>query len=66
MVRVPTNTVPFSARAIMRAPGMPCAQSSTWNPGGTWMFLSGISSGGVTVSFGGTLVRFGFFMRSGL
>jgi hypothetical protein len=30
------------------------------------MFFSGISSGGVTVSRGGTLVRFGFFIRSGL
>ena len=65
MVRVPTKTVPLSPRAIMRAPGMPCAQSSTWKPAGTWMLFSGISSGGVTVIFGGLPVRFGFFIRSG-
>jgi hypothetical protein len=57
MARVPTNTVPLGARAIIRAPGMPCAQTSTLKPGGTWILSSGISSSGVTVSFGGLGVR---------
>ena len=65
MVRVPWKIVPLSPRAIMRAPGLPCAHSSTWNPAGTWMLFSGMSSGAVTVILPGCPVRCGFFIRSG-
>ena len=65
MVRVPLKIVPLSPRAIMRAPGMPCAHSSTWKPGGTWRLFTGMSSGGVTVILPRVPGRFGFFIRSG-
>jgi len=52
MARVPTNTVPWSPSHIMRAPGRPCAQSSTSNPEGTRSAATGTRSAGVTVSVG--------------
>src|SRR5688500_10768345 len=53
MPRVPTYTLPPGPRVIIRAPGMPLAQISTLNPGGTLIWLTGISEAGVTVSLGG-------------
>ena len=52
MVRLPTNTVPFGPSAIMRAPGAPCAQSSTLKPSGTLSEFTGMRSGAVTVKRG--------------
>ena len=46
---MPTKIVPLSPRAIMRAPGMPCAQISTLKPGGTLSLSTWIFSTGVTV-----------------
>src|SRR6185312_9021077 len=41
--RVPTNTVPLSPCAMVRAPGMPSANTSTLNPAGTLSLSTGRS-----------------------
>ena len=49
ITRVPMKIVPLSPRVIMRAPGMPCAHSSTLKPAGALSLPTSIFSGGVTV-----------------
>src|SRR5687768_6573225 len=51
MVRVPAQIVPLSPRTMWRTPGIPLAQISTLNPGGTFRFEIGISDSAVTVIF---------------
>ncbi len=57
MVREPTKTVPPGARTIARAPGSPCAQSSTENPSGTRSCAVGMRSAGVAMRRGGCGAR---------
>src|SRR5262245_49786388 len=65
MMRVPAQIVPLEPRVIMRTPGMPCAQTSTWKPFGSLILSTGMSESGVTVILPACPDRFGFFIRSG-